>query len=136
MQVHKEQRHKGTKAKRNRGTEQLRIAYRTYIKHHSLMNKFDSGLLALSPCHSVAYDMHTEMSSSPTGVSCSPSGKHIGIITDYQTIVNKKMPKMHFFWPYLSIAEGSITKKSTFIPVIVVGLSIVPLHVRELCCKD
>jgi len=27
-----------------------------------------------------------------------PTGKHVGILTDFQTKVKKKRPKMHFFW--------------------------------------
>ena len=29
-----------------------------------------------------------------------PAGKHAGILTHFQTKVNKKRPKMHFFWPF------------------------------------
>ena len=71
------------------------------------MIKIELGLLALSPCHAVAYDMQTEMSSSPAGGSLRqaqdrlrlPAGKHTGILTDFQTIVNKKMKKSAFFGP-------------------------------------
>jgi len=48
------------------------------------------GWLALSPCHSVAYDMQTEMSSSPAGGLCLPAGKHAGILTYYQIYSTKK----------------------------------------------
>jgi len=59
--------------------------------------KFDLGLLALSPCCAAAYDMQTEMSSSPAGVLRLPAGKHEIILTHYQTTVNKKMSKKNFF---------------------------------------
>ena len=32
------------------------------------------------------------------GVSCLPSGKHAGILTDFQTKVNEKMTKKALFW--------------------------------------
>jgi len=35
--------------------------------------------------------MQTEMSSSPAGGLCLPAGKHVGILTYFQTISNKKM---------------------------------------------
>jgi len=54
-------------------------------------------LLALSPCCAAAYDMQTEMSFSPTGGLCLPSGKYTGILTQFQTKVNKKTVKKHFF---------------------------------------
>ncbi len=60
----------------------LRIADRTNIKHHSKTIKFDLGWLARSPCCAAAYDMHTEMSSSPTGGLRLPAGKHTIILTD------------------------------------------------------
>ena len=37
--------------------------------------------LALSPCCAAAYDMQTEMSSSPAGGLCLPAGKHTCILT-------------------------------------------------------
>jgi hypothetical protein len=57
------------------------------------MIKSDLGLLVLSPCCAAAYDMQTEMSSSPTGGLRLPSGKHTSILTDIQTIVNKNIGK-------------------------------------------
>jgi len=41
--------------------------------------------------------MQTEMSSSPTGGLCLPSGKHTGILTYFQTMSTKKRPKKNFF---------------------------------------
>jgi len=41
--------------------------------------------------------MQTEMSSSPTGGLRLPAGKHIGMLTDFQTKVNKKIKKSVFF---------------------------------------
>jgi hypothetical protein len=35
--------------------------------------------------------MQTEMSSSPAGDLCLPTGQHAGILTFFQTKVNKKM---------------------------------------------
>jgi len=49
------------------------------------MIKFDLNLLALCPCCAAAYDLHTEMSSSPAGGLRLPPGKHKGILTDFQT---------------------------------------------------
>ena len=57
------------------------------------------GWLALSPCGLATYDMHTEMSSLPTGGLCYPAGKHTGILTYFQTMSTKKWPKKHFFKP-------------------------------------
>jgi len=34
----------------------------------------------------------------PTGSLCLPIDKHAGILTDFQTKVNKKRLKKHFFW--------------------------------------
>jgi hypothetical protein len=34
------------------------------------------------------------------GGLCLPSGKHTDILTEFQTIVNKKMKKSVFFWPF------------------------------------
>ncbi len=62
------------------------------------MIKFDSGLLARSPCHAVAYDMQTEMSSSPISGLRLPAGKHTDILTYYLTIVNKKNQKKRKKW--------------------------------------
>jgi len=59
-----------------------------FIVHGSLVNWL--GRLALSPCGLATYDMQTEMSSSPAGGLCLPAGKHTGILTLLQTIVNKK----------------------------------------------
>jgi len=60
------------------------------------------GLLALSPCCAAAYDMQSEMSSSPAGGLCLPSGKHAGILTYYQIIINKKITKQALFLVPLS----------------------------------
>ena len=49
--------------------------------------------------------MQTEMSSSPTGGLCLLTGKHTGILTLFQTLVNKKMDKMHFFLAALFHSE-------------------------------
>jgi hypothetical protein len=49
--------------------------------------------------------MQTEMPSSPTGGLCLPTGKHAGILTLFQTIVNKKMDKKHFFLAALFHSE-------------------------------
>ncbi len=68
----------------------LRIAYRTNIKHHSLRNKIDLALLALSPCCAAAYDMQTEISYSPAGGFCSSADKQAGILTYFQTMSTKK----------------------------------------------
>ena len=60
----------------------------------------DTGWLARSPCHAAAYNMQTEMSSSPTGGFRLSAGKHTSILTDFQTKVNKKMKKKcTFFGP-------------------------------------
>jgi len=57
--------------------------------------------------------MQTEMSSSPTGGLCLPAGKHVGILTVFQTIVNKKMTKKALFLLFtLSISEGSPPQSS------------------------
>jgi hypothetical protein len=56
------------------------------------------GWLALSPCCAAAYDMQTEMSSSPTGGLCLPAGKHAGILTFFKHKSTKKRPKNNFFW--------------------------------------
>jgi len=42
--------------------------------------------------------MQTEMSSSPAGGSCLPTGKHTGILTLFQTLVNKKTVKKQLFF--------------------------------------
>jgi len=42
--------------------------------------------------------MQTEMSSSPTGGLCLPSGKHKSILTDFQTKVNKKIGQKQTFF--------------------------------------
>jgi hypothetical protein len=56
------------------------------MKSEILISKFETnpnyqnknvqnlGWLALRPCHAVAYDMQSEMSSSPTGVLRLPAG--------------------------------------------------------------
>jgi len=44
--------------------------------------------------------MQTEMSSSPAGGLCLLTGKHTGILTLFQTIVNKKMDKKQLFFGY------------------------------------
>jgi hypothetical protein len=41
--------------------------------------------------------MHTEMSSSPAGVLRLPAGKHAGILTEFQTKVNKKIGQKWIF---------------------------------------
>jgi hypothetical protein len=41
--------------------------------------------------------MQTEMSSSPAGGLCLSFGKHVGILTYFQTMSTKKWPKKHFF---------------------------------------
>jgi len=41
--------------------------------------------------------MQTEMSSSPAGGLRLPAGKHTSILTDFQTIVNKKITKKELF---------------------------------------
>jgi len=51
---------------------------------------------------------------SPTGGLCLPAGKHAGILTLFQTIVNKKMNKKHFFLVILSRVEGPIKTKAGF----------------------
>ena len=67
---------------------------RSKIIDDSLTIIFDLGLLALRPCHAVAYDMQSEMSSSPTGGLRLPAGKHTSILTDFQTMVKKKIKKL------------------------------------------
>jgi len=74
-----------------------------FMVHGSLVNWL--GRLALSPCCAAAYDMQTEMSSSPTGGLCLPAGKHARIITYYQTEVKRKWPKMNFFLAVLRRVE-------------------------------
>jgi len=41
--------------------------------------------------------MQTEMSSAPTGGLCLPTGKHMGILTIFQTKVKRKTKKSSFF---------------------------------------
>jgi len=59
-------------------------------------------------------DMKSEMSklSSPTGGLCLLSGKHTGILTYFQTIVNKKMSIKAPFLVILSAVEGPIKTKA------------------------
>ena len=61
--------------------------------HSSLVNCL--GRLALSPCGLATYDMQTEMSYSPAGGLCLPFGKHVGILTLFQTLSTKKRAKIY-----------------------------------------
>jgi len=68
-----------------------------WIPDYDLRGKVWLGLLVLSPCCAAAYDMHTEMSSSPTGGLCLPAGKHMGILIYFQTMSTKKTNKKALF---------------------------------------
>jgi hypothetical protein len=37
-----------------------------------------------------------------------PAGKHAGILTDFQTKVNKKMTKKHFFCPTFFLLKSKL----------------------------
>ena len=37
-----------------------------------------------------------------------PAGKYTGILTDFQTKVKKKRPKMHFFWPPFFLLKSEL----------------------------